>query len=194
VPLSAFVDPPELKLTPGTAEHLRPLNVMGYSGRYTLEGYANYRPAKGSTQAYTLAFRNGIIEAIAYVLTEEAKIGLARVERLILEGWSNSLPFFRQHGIEPPLYAFVTLTDMKGIAGLPQDDNISGFMPEDSVPYRRDLLSLPELAVSADQLDTDAPVLWRPLFDTLANALGFAQSFNYTPDGHYMHKLYMHKL
>jgi hypothetical protein len=73
VPLSAFVDPPpEVKLTSGTAEHLRPLDQMGYDGRYTLEGYANYRRANGSVRAYTLAFRNGIIEALACVRMHEA--------------------------------------------------------------------------------------------------------------------------
>jgi hypothetical protein len=184
VPLSAFVDPPELKLAPDTAEHLRPLDVMGYSGRYTLDGYANYRRANGSARAYTLAFRNGTIEAVTSVLTEDAKISIARVERLILEGWSNSLLFFRQHGIEPPLYSFVTLTDMKGIVGFMS--KYASF--EDSVPYRRQLLSLPELAVPAEQLDRDAPILWRPLFDILANALGFERSFNYTSDGQYKHK------
>jgi Putative DNA-binding domain len=183
VPLSAFVDPPELKLTPG-GDHLRPLGVMGYNWRYTLEGYANYHSANGSALAYTLAFRNGIIEAVACVQKVEAIISTDRVELLILEGWSNSLLFFRQHGIEPPLYAFVTLTNMKGIVGFTQQDHIV----EDSAPYRRDLLSLPELVVSAEQLDTDAPILWRHLFDTLANAFGFARSFNYAPDGQYKKK------
>jgi hypothetical protein len=117
------------------------------------------------------------------------QINVAHVEQLTLEGWSISLPFFSRHGIEPPLYAFVTLTDMKGIAGYMPQEYKSGFMTEDLVPYRRDLLSLPELAVSAEQIGTEATVLWRPLFDILANALGFAQSFNYTPDGQYKHKL-----
>jgi hypothetical protein len=191
VPLSAFVAPPELKLTPGAAQHLWPLDVTGYNGRYTLEGYANYQRANGSTRAYTLAFRNGIIEAVAYVvLMDEAKISMARVERLILEGWSNSLLFFRQHAIEPPLYAFVTLTDMKGIAGfMPEDAYISGFRSEEPVAHRHNLLSLPELVVSAEQLDTERTVLWRPIFDILANALGFERSFNYTHDGQYRHKL-----
>jgi hypothetical protein len=183
VPLNAFVAPAELKLTPGAAECLRPLDVSDYSGRYTLEGYANYQRVDGSTRAYTLAFRNGIVEAVSLCfLTEEKKMNTACVERLILEGWSNSLLFFCQHRIEPPLYAFVTLTNMKGIAGHKP-------RAEESVPYRRDLLSLPELAVSAEQLSTEPTVLWRPLFDILANALGFERSFNYSADGQYRNKL-----
>jgi hypothetical protein len=34
--------------------------------------------ANGSARAYTLAFRNGIIEAVTSVLTEDGKIGIVR--------------------------------------------------------------------------------------------------------------------
>jgi hypothetical protein len=103
MPLSAFVDPPDLNLSPAAAEHLRPLNRLGYSLRYTLDGYANYNDSDGPL-TYTLAFRNGIIEAIAIIPpVQEEMISTNRVEKLIIEGWSNSLLFFRKQGVEPPL-------------------------------------------------------------------------------------------
>ena len=184
MPLSAFVDPPDLNLSPAAAEHLRFLNRLGYSLRYTLDGYANYNDSDGPL-TYTLAFRNGIIEAIAIIPVQEEKISSNRVEKLILEGWSNSLLFFRKQGIEPPLHVFATLTNMKQISSItPQ----SLMFEDNPVSYRRELLHLPEVVVSAEQQDTDAPTLMRPMFDTLANAFGRAKSFNYGPDGQYQNR------
>ena len=71
---------------------------------------------------------------------------------------------------------------------------ISSFTPparmfeDNPVPYRRELLHLPEVLVSAEQQDTDAPTLMRPMFDTLANAFGLAKSSNYGPDGQYQNR------
>jgi len=59
---------------------------------------------------------------------------------------------------------------------------------DNPVSYRRELLHLPEVVVSAEQQDTDAPTLMRPMFDTLANAFGRAKSFNYGPDGQYQNR------
>src|SRR5262249_56951914 len=96
-------------------------------------------------------------------------------------GWNEFKRFLLRHGIEAPLFAFVTVTDMKGV-GLHLPDT---YFDDSSAPYRQDQLLLPELTISADQLDQDAHVLFRPLFDILANAFGLPRSLSYTPDGSY---------
>lgn len=184
VPLRSFVDPPDLKLAPDTAARLRPLGVMGYSWRYTLEGYANFNSADGEMRAYTLAFRNGIIEAVARVHKQEPEnlISATVIERLVLEGWNEFKSLFFQHGIEAPFVAFLTVTNMKGVSVHLRDPHNFNYQTE---RYHRDQLFLPEVVITADQLDREAPVLFRPLFDMLANTFGLARSFNYTPEGTY---------
>jgi hypothetical protein len=181
VPLKSFVDPPDLRLAPGTAEHLRPLGVMGYSWRYTLDGYANYNDNNGMT--YALGFRNGVIEAVARVPKDENLIFASRIEKLVLEGWNKFKHFFVQHGIGGPFFAFVTVTDVKGVALHVSDTYRFEYS---SVPYRQDdHLLLSELTISDEQLDQDAHVVFRPLFDILANAFGLPRSFSYAGDGSY---------
>jgi hypothetical protein len=88
--------------------------------------------------------------------------------------------FFLQCGTEGPLFAFVTVTDVKGVGlRLPGD-----YFDHSSARYRRDQLLLHRM-ISDEQRDQDAPVLFRPLFDILANAFGLPYSLSYGPDGSY---------
>jgi hypothetical protein len=89
------------------------------------------------------AFR---LERVRAILADEGPYPVSPAVKLIFHIVPLSA-FAPRHGIEPPLYAFVTLTNVKGIAACQSRDPI-----EDAVTYRRDLLTLPEFPVSAEQL------------------------------------------
>jgi hypothetical protein len=64
--------------------------------------------------------------------------------------------------------------------------------PEDSwndvypTKFRGDTLSLPEVAVTAEETTKAAPELFRAVFDVLSNAFGLPKSLQYNkPDGSY---------
>jgi hypothetical protein len=86
------------------------------------------------------------------------------------------------HGIEAPFFVFLTLTDVRGVSLYLRHPYSLDYSP---ARYHRDQLTLPEVVITADQLDRQAHLLFQPLFDTLANAFGLPKSFNYTPDGTY---------
>jgi hypothetical protein len=178
VPLSAFVDPPDLNLVPNnTGDDLRPLRGMGYNWQYCLEGFAQYN----QSGAYTLGFRSGIVEAYTPLSSSGQSptlINLGAIETVTMTAWTNYVRFCQRHGIEPPLYLFLTLTTVRNV-----NLRVPQMHTENPVPYRQDILRLPEIVI----LDIDTPnaPLLKPLFDRLANAFGLAGSYNYRPDGRY---------
>jgi hypothetical protein len=181
VPLSAFVDPVELKLSEMNTTELRPLGVSGYNWQYSLDGVAMYNEGANKI-TYTLAFRDGIVELVNCLPTDERKlINLSRMEGYAIEALQHYIRFSGQHGIEPPLYHFLSLASVKGFGLLVPI--MSQY--ENSIPPRHDLLSLPEVVISTEQEALAPPTLLRPAFDMLANAFGLPQSFNFTADGRY---------
>jgi hypothetical protein len=181
VPLGAVVDPADLKLSPESATDLRPLGVSGYSWRYSLDGLALYNEGANKV-TYTLAFRNGIVELVSWLPTDERKlINLSRMERYAAEAWEHYRRFSAKQGIEPPLYHFLSLASVKGLGvHLP-----AMHAYDNSIPSRQDLLLLPEV-VTSTELETLVPQkVLRPAFDLLANAFGLSRSFNFRADGQY---------
>ena len=180
VPLSSFVDPVDLKPTPESTLELRPLGVSGYNWQYCLDGLAVYNN-EGSRIAYTLIFRNGIVEMVNTLRTDGKLISVTVVEQLAIEGLQHYRRFSRHHAIEPPIYHFLTLTSVKGLGTYLPERHSHG----SSVPLRHDLLTLPEAVIPADTETAVPPTLLRPVFDRLANAFGLPASFNYSADGQY---------
>lgn len=187
VPLSALVDPLDIPLSYAANASLRPFGASGWSHLHTLEGFVTYpggsQDENGRIRAYTLAFRSGIIEAAGVLpaANNDARlISLSRIERYVLEGWTTYIPFLAQRQIEPPFYVLVSLIGVRGYA--PPTDTWNDVHP---TSFRRDLLLLPEMEVSAEKVKEAPHVLFRRLFDLLANAFGLPQSTNYKADGTY---------
>jgi len=189
VPLGAFVDPPSLSFDYHATQFFPPLGASGHSHQHTLEGLAAHTPRQADgVRAYTMAFRNGIIEGVAHLSADwesggETQISLARVERYIREGWASLLRFSQHFAIEPPFYILISILNVRGfVPHIPQNwmDEATGS------PYRREHLLLPELEIASDRLGETDTVLLKGLFDQIANAFGLHGSLNYSRDGRYL--------
>src|SRR5262249_22060093 len=156
-----------------------PLGRSGWDGRLNLDGHVSYSGgrAQGVSRSYTQFFRNGLVEAVVSdVVVEDKKEGKLLLagyyERALLENLPRLMAGFRQTGIEPPLWGFLSITGVKG-ASIPGDHDFG----DEYRDIDRDSLLLPEFAI--DDLGTDATALLRPVFDLVWNASGFARSFNF---------------
>lgn len=184
VPLVAFADPPNLLVGPNDTSNLQPFGASGWDYRYTLEGFATHagpRDGSGFVRAYTLAFRSGIIEAVALLGGESEPIDLGQIERYILQSWPRYLAFLQGHEVEAPLYVLISILRVRGKMVLVPQDSLD-FSP---APFRRDNLLLSPFEISAETIQREAHTLFRPLFDNVANAFGLPRSFNYRSNGLY---------
>jgi hypothetical protein len=173
----------DVATVPDMATRFPPMGTSGWDYRLNLDGHVSY--SGGRTQrvsrSYTQFFRNGIVEAvISEVVMEdknEGKLLLAGYyERTLLENFPRLMAGFRQTGIQPPLWGFLTFTGVKGV-NIPSDHDFG----DEYRDIDRDTLLLPEFAI--DDLGTDPAALLRPVFDLVWNASGFARSFNFDPNG-----------
>jgi len=185
-PLSAFVDPPNLRFSADITTRLRPFGAGSWSHMHTLEGFAAYPGSseEGIVRAYSLAFRNGVIEAVAALPVNEQNgvrsLSLNRVQNYVLESWGPYFDILRQHGVQPPVYAAISLIGVRGLAPV-ADVGLDLY----GAQYRRDQLILPELEITAAMSQTRPHIVMRPVFDILANAFGLSRAGNYKADGNY---------
>jgi hypothetical protein len=168
---------------PDLATRFPPMGTSGWDYRLNLDGHVSY--SGGRTQpvsrSYTQFFRNGVVEAvISDVVLEkknEGKLLLAGYyERTLLENFPRLMGGFRQTGVLPPLWGFMTITGVKG-AKIPSESDFG----DEYRDIDRDTLLLPEFVIS--DLSTDTAALLRPVFDLVWNASGFARSFNFDANG-----------
>jgi Putative DNA-binding domain len=190
VPFSAFVDPPSLDLSDYSKTRLfPPFGSGGHSWQHTLEGLATHTPLRADgIRAYTMLFRNGIIEAVAGLTIEGGNatprlLELFRVEHYILEGWAALTGTAREYGIEAPFYIFVSIIGVRGVAAhFPE----TWMLDENTVrPCRQDRLVLPELEVGIDSVGQPSTALFKDIFDRIANAFGLSGSPSYDQAGRY---------
>jgi hypothetical protein len=192
IPLSSFVDPPILNLSDySKTTFFPPFNSSGHSWQHTLEGLATHTPfQQAGVRAYTLLFRNGIIEGVANVPIDGGNgtprlVGLVRVEGYILNGWSALLRTAREYGIEAPFYVFISLLNVRGVA--PRTS--VGWTDEDAGrPCRQDRLLLPESEIDAERVTQSDTVLFKGTFDRMANAFGLPRSLSYDRSGEYVRR------
>jgi hypothetical protein len=78
---------------------------------------------------------------------------------------------YKELGIHPPIWCFLTLTGVKGTA----IGRAAGFAR--SYPVDRDILYLPEALI--DDLSTDTLTVLKPLLNMVWNASGLDQSPNF---------------
>lgn len=155
----------------------------GWHDRYTLEGFATYTgPEEGTgfVRAYVMTFRTGVIEAAGVLGEQRDNLRLGQLEQHITGAWTRRTKVLERHGVEPPIYVMASLLNVGG--------RTMYVPPELSVrpaAYRRDNLLLPPFEVTTEKLTLQPTELFRPLFNTIANAFGLACSFNYRPDGRY---------
>jgi hypothetical protein len=164
---------------PDMATRFAPMGTSGWDYRLNLDGHLAYSGGRAErvSRSYTQFFRTGVVEAvISDVVREEngeAKHLLAGYyERVLMEGVPRLMTGFRQVGVEPPLWGFLTISGVKGARISSNSDFGDEYRDID-----RDSLFLPEFSV--DDLGTDPATLLRPTFDLVWNASGFRRSFNF---------------
>jgi hypothetical protein len=156
------------------------LSASGYNYQYTHEGYVTYsgqERASEAVQAYTLMFRTGAVESAATVAYEnergERVLSLISIENSMIESWKHYLAFANNFGVEAPFYVFLSVLNVKGF-----EPAVSPSISVSSVPSRRDAILFSEIEVGADRLAEAPIVIFKRLFDTLANAFGLPRSLN----------------
>jgi len=154
-----------------------------HSWQHTLEGYVTFT-APPPVLSYSLMFRNGAVEGVAgiqFAGGPDRTFLLQAVEKLVLGGWKTFRRFAVAFGIEPPMYVFPTLIEIKGLA-----PPVEPFSAETPTAARKDALILPEVTIGVDQLASAPEYLFKRLFDTAANAFGLSRSPSYIPDGKFI--------
>lgn len=88
-----------------------------------------------------------------------------------MESWAPYLKFYGTHSIEAPFYVLLSPIRVRGKTITAGEEFYLN-----PVPYRRDNLLLYPFEVSAERVQTEALILFQPLFETIANAFGLARS------------------
>jgi hypothetical protein len=182
VPLVSFADPLAVGFRYGEVLP-SPLGGGGYNQTHTLEGPLTYRAPQGeAASAYTLHFRNGILEGVSECAsrTTPNTIPLTAVEDRIATAVSDYLKYWNEKSVGPPYYLFVSILFAEGFSA------ITGSMWSDGdrVRLKRRHLLLPS-QVLTQAAGTPVTTLLRPTFDLLWNGFGYAGSINFDERGRY---------
>ncbi len=190
LPLISFVDPPDIDVGDySKTSFFPPFGSGGHSWQHTLEGLVTHTPLQADgVRAYTMLFRNGIIEGVGNLPIEGGNgtpkvIGLGRVEAYILNGWSALLSTSQAYGIEAPFYVFVSLLNVRGVA---PRVSVEWSIENGGWPCRQSRLLLPELEVDTNQLAQPNTALFKSVFDRISNAFGLPRSHSYDGTGKYI--------
>ena len=168
------------------SNELRPMNNMGHTTRITFEGLMLLTHAAGGfsqVASYAQIFRNGCVEAVdAATLmpwgNQEEKWIPRGFESRIVEALGRYLKLLFRLEIEGPLYAFLTMTNVKGYTvGTGQ------FPTQDTKPVYSDHLILP--GAYLENTSIDAGSLLRSSFDQIWNACGLLRSRHYNDQGEF---------
>jgi hypothetical protein len=181
LPLSAFATRADFSVDTlkNKSSSLYPLDAQDRRCRINIDGVVIDSMAKRS---YIQLFRIGMIEAVlSNVVYSTAgdnpgrwlKIG--PIQDALLGMVSICLQTYRGLGVHPPIWLFLTLTQMKDV-GIMSD---SSFYEPRTID--RDLLYLPEALI--DDLSMDALTVLRPQFDMIWNAASWDASWKSTPAG-----------
>jgi hypothetical protein len=184
VPLSSFnrvqcIDLDKVNSDP--VKHLSPIYGRAHDWRFNFDGYLTYSSFDKDFRSYVQLFRNGIIEAVEAGLIRSGdntfRIPMTTFEKEIIESVERYLSTLMLLEVNPPVFIFLTLLDVKGYT-IPHK-----FQFDDDVSHKidKDILSLPE--VSVNNFDIDISKIMRPGFDAIWNACGFRRSMNYDENG-----------
>jgi hypothetical protein len=184
LPLSAFTNPTTVSRSDNA--YFPPLGATGFNELHTLEGLAYYSGPEDATdnaRAYTLSFRNGIVEAVAHVGyrgEREAVVIVSTIEVGLLGRTHEFFSSLRKVGVEPPFYVALSLVGVRGHT-LARDTSRYSRVER---PLRRDVLILPETL--CNDVDPDVMTLLQPSFDMLWQAFSYSQAFSFSADGRYV--------
>jgi hypothetical protein len=168
-------------------DKLRPREGIGYSTRYSSEGFVNVR-GRDVPHGYTQVFKNGSIEAVkAGVLKGERNTRQYIHARLLPKTVLTRLPQYleatRSMSITPPVIVIVSIQGVQGKSVIYQ--GAEAFM-EEGVPLKHDTISMPEIVIDQFGSPEDVRKAMRPAFDALWNAAGAAHSTVFDENGRWI--------
>jgi len=189
MPMQAFDRPMSLEIRSAMCKDalLRPINTHGLTMKINFDGVLTYSPGFGGpVQSYVQLFREGCIEAVsANILSrgEDRKFLYSEYEQLVEAALRNYMSFLQSEGIEPPIFAALSLVNAKGYA-IPVPD-VVGEMDPGNAAIEDDVLVIPET-----QIDSYGETYYASLrepFDRIWQACGRIGSLNYK-DGLWVRK------
>lgn len=178
MPLVSFADPPAITFAPRELL-LSPLGGGGYNKSYALEGTVTHQP---TSVAYTLHFRNGILEGVMSARSSTKPTGYIPVtglEIVLGETLGNYLRYWGTKNVRGPYVFAVSLLNVRNNKAI-----VSGWSDE-APAIRRGDLELPSQVFNEADGGTGSTILLRPTFDLMWNAFGHPGSPNYDNSGQY---------
>lgn len=181
IPLSSFVSseqPISFQKHDQQLLQLSPMGSVGWDSKYSLEGRVAFSGGGGKpSRAYTLAYRSGIVEAVATMTKsdDEAYIFPAYEKEVVIAS-ERFLKAMVGMGLEPPFFVLLSFVGVRGYSMYLR------FNSPDSIT--KNSIGIPEVI-----LTSNPPPLQEALkaaFDTVANAFGLEGSINYDMDGNWV--------
>ncbi|MBN2005558.1 MAG: ATP-binding protein [Anaerolineae bacterium] len=191
IPLSAFTRRESLDIAEcyqARTQGISHLPVFGNSrgeARLTLDGLLIYELCNPLVaERYTFLFRSGILEAVMtfHPNSEEESVPSEEYERDLLQTLPEYLRYLRGVNVEPPLYLFLTLTNLKGYQLAIAPDLAWDYALDATVKIAKNIIELPEVILETLDVADATPILL-PLFDLIWNAFGHLRSFNFDQNG-----------
>lgn len=191
IPINAFNPSQKYNIDSLTSEISKPHDKLPLiddhvlNWRYNLEGIFTYSEAsEGKHFAYTLLYRNGIIEAVDAVMMRPREQGLlipsVIYEKKIIKVLSSYLNLLSELNVDPPIFGFLSLLNVKGYKMVIKRE----LYFDHGFPIDRDLLLLPEAVI--DDYDVNTKDVLKPLFDLVWNACGHQRSLNFDENGNWI--------
>lgn len=168
---------------------LFPLGAGGYNHRFNMEGVLNFSsvPGQKNNQAYVQLYKSGIIESLNADLLREYDgkklIYVSKsfsVEEKIISFVTAALAILKKIEIQPPIYLFLHLLNVKGY-GIGSDRLRQSFIGERGID--KDILQLPEIVLENYPANL-SPIL-KEWFETIWNSCGFEKCYSFDENGNF---------
>lgn len=183
IPLSAFVSseqPISFQRHQQLLLQLYPMGAVGWDSKYSLEGRVAFTGGGGKpAKAYTLAYRSGIVEAVAVMpkRDDEAYIFPAYEKEVVIAA-ERFLKTMIDIGLEPPFYVQLSFVGVRGYSMYLRFNS-----PD---PIAKNSLGVPEVILGSSALPLQQEL--KGAFDAVANAFGLQGSINYDMEGNWVER------
>ena len=186
VPRSAFSTTSSVDIEALEAHENR-IEQMHCAGnhRFNMDGFVTFREWEpGGALGYTQVFRNGSIEGVFVLGTDERYpvVGCTQFEEDIIWLTRKYLEVAEHLRWHPPYFCFLTFVNAIGMEFIVPTRLGLGRRSEDRIA-REETLVLPEFVLA--ERDVAPETALKPLFDSVWNTFGFRESYNYDEHGNW---------
>lgn len=180
LPIAGLDPTKQIDIKSLSPKDFKPLGpVGGWNHRINFDGFLTYACNKGAgapCDSYLQLYRNGAIETVESLMLGPWGAGKKMIpglliERELISALKSYLEVERSLGFEPPIFAMISLLEVKDYAMAPLSRRFAPYRSE----IDRDSLILPDILVE-DYYTSDVARLLRPAFDAMWQATGFIGS------------------